>query len=257
MDRRQFLAASSLGIAAVAAGCIGDVRSDTDAEERTEDDARTESTADERERANRGEITVSASGDVEAEPDQAVVTVGVQASGESADAVTDELATGAADLRNAFDDLGIPPEDVEEGRYRVHPARERNAEGFEGAHSFEVTVTAVDRVGEVVDAAIEAGADDVGRVRFALQEETRTALRRDALDVALVTADEEAAHIADNRNVELEGTTAVTTEEVRLQPVEASLSSGDETTNAAPPTEIEADPVGVSASVTVTYAFAE
>lgn len=256
MDRRQFLAASSVGIAATIAGRIGAARSDT-AEERPDADARTESAADDRGRADRGEITVSASGDVEAEPDRAVVTVGVRASGESADAVTDELATGADRLRDAFDDLGIPPEDVEEGQYRVHPAREGDAEGFEGAHSFEVTVTAVDRVGEVVDAAIEAGADDVGRVRFALQEETRAALRRDALDAALATADEEAAHVADNRNVELEGTTAVTTDEVRVQPIEESLSNGDATTDAAPPTEIEAGPVGVSASVTVTYAFAE
>ncbi|WP_339104648.1 SIMPL domain-containing protein [Haloterrigena salinisoli] len=253
MDRRQFLAASSLGTAAAIAGCIGGGRSDTDAG--TDADARTESAADERERADRGEITVSASGDVEADPDRAVVTVGVQASGESADAVTDELATGADGLRDTFDDLGIPSENVEEGQYRVHPVHDRDAEGFEGTHSFEVTVTDVGRVGEVIDAAIEAGADDVGRVRFALQEETRATLRREAIDAALATADEEAAHIADDRNVELEGTTAVTTGDVRVQPVEESLSSADAAAD-APPTEIEADPVGVSASVTVTYAFA-
>lgn len=88
MNRRQFLAGSTVGLAAAIAGCVGDVRSDTDGE------APTESASGERERADRGEITVTASGDVEAEPDRAVVTVGVQASGESADAVTDELATG-------------------------------------------------------------------------------------------------------------------------------------------------------------------
>ncbi|NUC73265.1 SIMPL domain-containing protein [Haloterrigena sp. SYSU A558-1] len=251
MNRRQFLAVSSVGLAAAIAGCVGDVRSDADGE------APTESTTDERERADRGEIAVTASGDVEAEPDRAVVTAGVQASGESADAVTDELATGADDLRETFADLGIPPEDVEEGQYRVHPERERDAEGFEGAHSFEVTITDVDRVGEVIDVAIEAGADDVGRVNFALQAETRATLRRDAIDAALATADEEAAHVADNRNVDLEGTTAVTTADVRVRPVEGHLASGDAAAEAAPPTEIEADPVSVSASVTVTYAFVE
>ncbi|QSW98004.1 SIMPL domain-containing protein [Haloterrigena alkaliphila] len=257
MDRRQFLAASSIGIAAATAGCIGDGRSDTGAEKQTDVDAQAEASAGERERANRGEITVSASGDVEAEPDQAVVTVGVQASGESADAVTEELATGVAALRKAFADLGIPRKNVEEGRYRVHPARERDAEGFEGAHSLEVTVTDVGRVGEVVDAAIDAGADDVGQVRFTLQEETRATLRRDALDAALATADDEAAHVADNRNVELEGTTTVTTGDIRVRPVEEALSSDNAAADGAPPTEIEADPVGASASVTVTYAFAE
>ncbi|SEQ95357.1 SIMPL domain-containing protein [Natrinema salaciae] len=249
MDRRQFLAASSVGVAAAIAGCAGNPLSRTDSE--PNEDANANASAD------RGEITVSATGEVDADPDRATISVGVQATGESADAVTDELATGAEQLRAAFDDLGIPEENVEEGRYRVHPAHGRDADGFEGSHSFEVTVTDVDRVGEVIDAAIEAGADDVGRVNFTLQEDTRSTLRKEAIDAALGSADEEASHIADNRNVELEGTTAVTTNDVAVHPVRETLSSGDAAEDAAPPTEIEADPVSVSASVTVTYSFDE
>ncbi|WP_226004389.1 SIMPL domain-containing protein [Natrinema salinisoli] len=246
MDRRQFLAASSVGLAATMAGCAENALSSTDPE--------TEANTS----AGGGEITVSASGEVDADPDRAVVSVGVQATGESADAVTDELATGADRLREAFDDLGIPEENVEEGRFRVHPVHGRDAEGFEGSHSFEVTVTDVDRVGEVIDASIEAGADDVGRVNFTLQEETRSALRKDAIDAALANADDEASHIADNREVDLAGTTAVTTGDVQVHPVRLeTAASGDAAAEAAPPTEIDADPVSVTASVTVTYAFSE
>lgn len=250
MDRRRFLAASSVGAAAAMAGCLG--RALGAADERDEAPAaaggRTDST-----------ITVSASGEVETEPDRATVSVGVEARGESADAVTDELAAGAEQLRETFDDLGIPEENVEEGRYRVRPVHGRDGELEEirGAHSFEVTVDDVDRVGEVIDAAVEAGADDIGRVNFTIRAETRDELRKDALDEALANADEEAEHVAANRGVELAGTKSVTTSDVRVDPV--SRTVGYEMAEAddagAPPTEIDADPVSVSASVTVVYAF--
>ncbi|MDS0473442.1 SIMPL domain-containing protein [Natrinema sp. 1APR25-10V2] len=247
MDRRQFLAASTVGLAATVAGCAGSPLSTAD------------SGSDGNQSAGRGEITVSANGEVEAEPDRAIVSVGVEASGESAEAVTDELATGAEQLRATFDELGIPEENVEEGQYRISPVRRRTGEeaGFEGTHSFEVTLTDVDRVGEVIDAAVAAGADDVGYVNFTLQEETRAELRKDAIDAALANADAEAAHIADNRGVSLEGTTAVTTGGVQVHPVRQEAMASGDAAGDAPPTEIDAEPVSVSASVTVTYAFGE
>ncbi|ELZ26035.1 SIMPL domain-containing protein [Natrinema limicola] len=255
MDRRQFLAASSIGLTAAAAGCLGSPLSSENPESASGADPGAESDM----KARDGEITVSASGEVEAEPDQAVIDVGVEATGESAAAVTEELSTGAAELRTTFDDLEIPEENIEDGRYRVHQAHGRTATGYEGAHSFEVTVTDVDRVGEIIDAVTEAGADDVGHVRFTLREETRSELRNDAIDDALANADEEASHIADNRGVTLEGTTAVSTGDVRVHPVHLeaeAMTSADAASGGAPQTEIGTEPVRVSASVTVTYAFA-
>ncbi|MXV63458.1 DUF541 domain-containing protein [Natronorubrum sp. JWXQ-INN-674] len=246
MDRRQFLAASGVGVAAATAGCTTDVLGSTEAETGSETET------------NGREITVSASGGVEAEPDRAVVSVGVTASGESAEAVTDELAEGAQQLRETFDELGIPEENVEEGQYRVHPARGRESDGFEGAHSFDLTLETTDRVGEVIDASVAAGADDIGRVNFTLQDETRDERRRAAIDEALANADAEAAHVADNRGGELVETVAVTTDDVRVRATRYDVAA--ETTDAddaAPPTEIDADPVSVSATVTVVYRFTD
>ncbi|PGF15593.1 SIMPL domain-containing protein [Natrinema sp. CBA1119] len=261
MDRRQFLAASSIGLTTAVAGCAGSPLSSGDAGTEPDDEPGSNSdTAPESESSATdadGEISVSASGEVEAEPDRAIVSLGVEASGESAEAVTDALSSGAKALRAAFDDLEIPEENVEEGQYRVYPARGRNADGFEGRHSFRVAVAEVDRVGEVIDGAVEAGADDVGHVSFTLTEETRSELRKDAIDAALSNADEEAGHVADNRGVELEGTTAVTTGDVQVNSVRRETAATDDAASGgAPPTEIDAEPVSVSASVTVTYAFA-
>ncbi|MFC4544113.1 SIMPL domain-containing protein [Halosolutus amylolyticus] len=246
MDRRQFLAASSVGVATAMAGCAGSALSS--------DENQGTTTTDETEY----EIAVSADGQVETDPDRATVSVGIEARGDTAEAVRDELATRSEPLREAFDDLGLPDENVEEGRYRVHPDRDREGtgDGFRGSRSFHLTIDDVDRVGEVVDAAIEAGADDVGRVNFTLQEETRDDLRNDALDDALDNADSEAEHVAANREVEITGTKSVTTSDVRIGSVRYAADDVAESADgAAPETSFDADPVTVSASVTVVYEF--
>lgn len=254
MNRRQFLAASSVGVAAAMAGCASSALND---EEGAQSGDGPSSDGGDR------EITVSASGEVESEPDRATVSVGVEARGETAEAVTDELAAGAEQLRRAFEDLGISEDNVEEGRYRVRPVSNPNRDGevqeIRGTHSFEVTLEDVERVGDVIDAAVEAGADDIGRVDFTLQEETRDQLRKEAIDRALTNADDEAEHIADNRGVELAGTKSVTTSDVRVHGTSHAVGYGAGAAEdaAAPRTEIDADPVTVSASVTVTYAFDE
>ncbi|WP_049922722.1 SIMPL domain-containing protein [Halopiger djelfimassiliensis] len=246
MDRRTFLAASSVGVAAAMAGCVGRGLS-------SDDEAGSTPASD----SDETEITVSADGDVESEPDRATVRIGVDAEGDTAEAVTSELATEAEQLREAFDELEIPEDNIEEGRYRVHPKRGEDEDGFRGTRSFEVIIDDVDRVGEVIDGSIQAGADDIGRVNFTLQETTRDELRKDAIDNALANADEEAQHVADNRGVELTGTKSVTTSDVNVHSSRytvAALENGAEDASGAT-TEIDADPVSVSASVTVVYTF--
>lgn len=253
MDRRQFLAASGVGIAVATAGCMEGVLG-------AEGDPESESNANGRgappEDDPGNAIQVSAEGVVDAEPDRAILTVGVEASGETADDVTDELAAAAETLRETFDELGIPEDRVESGRFDVR--QRRNGGGYEGTHSFQIELEEPDRVGDVIDASTAAGADTVGRVRFDLQEETREDLRNEALDEALANADEEAAHVAANRGVEITGTRSVSTTGGGVRPVHETVAEmGDAEDASAPPTEIDAGPVSVTASVTVTYSFAD
>lgn len=252
MDRRQFLAASGVGVAAAVAGCMNGVLG-TNAG--PESNALVQGAPPGDDPGNA--IQVGGEAEVEVDPDKATLSVGVEASGESAEAVNDELRTDAEALRAAFEDLEIPEENVESGRFDVR--QQHRGSGFEGAHSFQVELDDPDRVGEVIDATIAAGADDVGYVRFGLQEETREKLRDEALDEALARADSEAAHIAANRGVEITGTRSVSTSDVGVQPVRTStgyeMAEADD--GSAPPTEIESGPVRVTASVTVAYSFAD
>ncbi|NGM69879.1 SIMPL domain-containing protein [Natronolimnobius sp. AArcel1] len=251
MNRRQLLAASSVGIATAMAGCVGSVLSTDD---EPDEGAETGSVTDR-------EITVSAEGEVETDPDEAELSIGVESRGETSEAATDDLAADADRLRDALEDLEIPADNIEEGQYRVTPVHDRDdeVEEFRGVHSFDVTVEETDRVGEVIDAAVEAGADNIGRVNFTLAEETRDDLRTDAIDDALASADAEADHVAANRGVELTGTNSVTTSDVDVHSVRydagQDMLAADDAAETG--TEIDADPVSVTASVTVDYGFTE
>ncbi|RQG92361.1 SIMPL domain-containing protein [Natrarchaeobius chitinivorans] len=251
MDRRQFLAASTVGIAAATAGCMDSVLgSDSSAGP----EARIDGAAD---GSMERTIEVSANGEVETEPDEARLRVGVEVTGESAEDVETELAERAETLRDAFDELGIPDDDVESGRYSIRP--ERNGSRYEGTHTFRIRLDDVDSVGDVVDAAAEAGADNVGRINFGLSDEKRAELRNEALEHALENADQEAQYIADNRGVSITGTKSVSTRNVDVVPVRADTSylaaEADVADDAGPSTEIDSGLVTVTASVEVVYGF--
>ncbi|WP_263019925.1 SIMPL domain-containing protein [Natronobiforma cellulositropha] len=243
MDRRTFLALAGTGTIGALAGCVSSAG----------DDGGSPPVGNGAETDEYGEIEVSASGSAETDPDMAVVRLGVEASGSSADGVRTDLAEGAAALRETFDALEIPDERVRTATFRIRQRRQGG--GFEGTHAFSVEVDDVDRVGEVVDAAVDAGADDVGRVNFTLREATREALREEALDDALANADAEAEHVAANRGVDIVATGAVSTSDVSVGPLNVEYYALATDDAAAPETEFETGPVTVSASVTVVYLF--
>ncbi|WP_049952094.1 SIMPL domain-containing protein [Halostagnicola larsenii] len=243
MDRRRLLAATAAGLTVTTAGCLASAVTDNEGQSGDETDS------------SGNEIEVQATGEVETEPDEAVASIGIEATGDSAEEVSDELAARSETLRETFDDLEIPDERIESGRYEVRTRYEES--GYVGTHQFQVEIDDVDRVGEIIDASAAAGADDIGRVNFTLSDELRAEVRDEAIDSALENADDEAAHIADNRGVELTGTKSVSTSNADVQPVryDASTTAAESDGGAAPTTDIDSGPVTVRASATVVYSF--
>ncbi|MFB6353210.1 MAG: SIMPL domain-containing protein [Halobacteriales archaeon] len=201
-------------------------------------------------------ITVGASGRVEAQPDQAVLRVAVEASGPSAAAVRQRLAENVSAMREALTAMGIEEGRITTTDYDIRDQRrfgepERDRPPFWGRHAFSITLTDLNRTGRVVVTAVENGATSVENVQFTLTQETRAELRREALAEAMSDARSQAAVIADRANLSVTGVGSVTTAEVGVRPVRfeaAALAGG---TNVG--TDIEGGAVTVSAQVRVTY----
>jgi uncharacterized protein YggE len=204
-------------------------------------------------------ITVSASGEVEASPDQAVVRVAVTATGNDSTAVRDDIATRAESLRSALEEYGIPSENVRTMHFDIHQERERTAEGTEmgpyrGTHAFEITVNDTDAAGEVVDVAVDNGADRVMGVSFTLSEEKREDLYNEALTAAMGNAESRADTLADAGDLSVTETHTIVSSNTMHTPyrVETAYLAAD-AGGAVASTSVESGPVTVTADVRVTY----
>lgn len=203
--------------------------------------------------AHNQTISVAGTGEVDAEPDAAEVHVSVRASGSSAADVSSELASGAEDLRSALADFGIPAEDVQTASYYVREeprTRDQpNVTQYAGQHTFQVTVGDVDRVGGLIDAAVGAGADDVGGVSYTLSEDRREQIRDQALESAVADARSEADVLGNATDLEVTGVVSVSTQGADVRPYRAELQAAADSG-----TTIEPRDVTVSATVDVTFA---
>ncbi|MCG1001946.1 MULTISPECIES: SIMPL domain-containing protein [Halobacterium] len=202
-------------------------------------------------------ITVSADGTVEASPDQAVVRVAVTATGNDSSAVRDEIAERVETMRSALESDGIPSENVRTAHFDIRQEIERTPEGTErgqyvGTHAFEITVEDIDAAGEVIDTAVNNGADRVDGVSFGLSDEKRETLYQDALTNAMGNAETRAQTLADAGGLSVTDTHTIvsTNTDYRAYRVEtAAFTSGA----AVSGTSVESGPVTVTAGVRVTY----
>ena len=126
-------------------------------------------------------IIVSGEGSVTAAPDYAYVTIGATTNGATAGAATDANSRIMTSVATALRGTGIAPQDLQTARFSVQPiyssAVSGNApklSGFSVTNQFDVTVRQVERVGDVLDGAIAAGANDVGSIQFLHADPSKT-----------------------------------------------------------------------------------
>lgn len=201
-------------------------------------------------------ITVSADGEVEAEPDQAVVRVAVTATGEDSTTVRNEIAEKSDSVRSALEEYGLGSDAIRTAHFDIRQERERTQEGTEygnyrGVHAFEITVNDTDNAGEVVDLAVDNGADRVMGVSFTLSDEKREDLYQDALAKAMNNADTRANTLAEAGGLSVTETHSIvsTNTRYRAYQTETVAYAGE----AGGGTSIESGSVTVSADVRVAY----
>jgi uncharacterized protein YggE len=194
-------------------------------------------------------ITVSATGDASAAPDEAILRVAVTADGSDPAAIRDELAANASDLRSALDELGVDYEmtDYSIGEQR-RPEERGNRPAYRGVHAFEIVLDDTDRTGQVVDAAAGVGAE-IDAVRLTLSEDTRDQLRDEAIGAAMADSRHQAETIAAAGNLSITSVATVDANEERFRPIAFESAAAD----GGGGTTIESGDVSVTYRVQVTY----
>ena len=139
-------------------------------------------------------ITVVGEGTVAVEPDVATVQIGVETTGDS----VDEASTEAGDVMDAvlaaLIKLRIPSKDIQTSAFNIYVERPMSPDGtvsddvvYHVSNSVTVTIRDLSKVGDVLEAAIAAGANNIYGVNFSVSDpdtamaEARSKASADAL----------------------------------------------------------------------------
>ncbi len=144
-------------------------------------------------------ITVTGHGSVDATPDEATITLGVQTIRPTAQEAQDQSAAAMDRIVRQIAALGVPRERLRTAAVNLVPVRKPGASsaevtGYEAVMRLVVTLDDLRLVGRVIDTAVAAGANAVYSLSFGLRDSS--AYRARALRMAVQDARATAAAIA-------------------------------------------------------------
>jgi len=203
-------------------------------------------------------IQVTGTGTVSAAPDEAVLYLAVETQASTAAAATAENAVAMTSVFNALVSAGVSNSSIQTTSYTLTPVYSNPTNqsvpqsiiGYDAVNAIQVTLTNLGSVGKVLDLAISAGANQVQGITFTLSTAAMTTLEKQALQLALQDASNQATATAATLGVTIVGPISVTPGYV-FQPVSYNRFS------AAPAAQTPVQPgtLQVSVTVQVTYQF--
>lgn len=153
-------------------------------------------------------VQVSASGSVQAEPDTALLRLGVETLDPRAQSAIDNNRRRMQSVQSALADQGIAAVDIQTVQFRVDVEQVRpdiaDAEAttrFRVTHILQVQTDQVASAGELLQAALDAGANRVQSVQFSIADPT--ALESQARSQAVAAARAKADELANGLGAEV------------------------------------------------------
>jgi len=149
--------------------------------------------------------TVNTSGEaiIEVEPDLASVYFSITTLEESAEESKDGNSKTLDKVYAALYKIGIDRDEIETENFNIYEEYdwkdgERKSKGFRTNHQMKVSTEEFDDVGEIVDAVIDAGNDNVriNFINFELSDDKEKEFKKQALTMASEDAREKAESIA-------------------------------------------------------------
>ena len=196
-------------------------------------------------------ITVKGSGTVDATPDRASFDFGVTTNGATADQALSRNSSEARTIIDALKKAGVDSSDIQTTQVSLWPQTSSDGTritGYQASNSVQVTA-ALGKSGELVDAAVGAGANNVDGP--SLDTADKASLYNAALKKALGAAREKAQAIA-----AATGLTLGTVLKVHEGGAPTPIVYGEALAARASAPPIEAGTQKIDASVTVTFSAA-
>lgn len=145
-------------------------------------------------------IAVSGVAEQEVAPDMAYIDVGINVRADDAETARTQEAQIASQIRRALLGLAITDNDLQNTSYYLYQEYKVDRNGVRTADkyvldsSIKVTVKDLDKLSQVIDNVVEAGATNISNITYALS--TQNIIQRQLLATAVENARDKAAVVA-------------------------------------------------------------
>lgn len=145
-------------------------------------------------------IAVSGMAEQEVAPDMAYIDVGINVRADDAETARTQEAQIASQIRRALLGLAITNNDLQNTSYYLYQEYKVDRNGVRTADkyvldsSIKVTVKDLDKLSQVIDNVVEAGATNISNITYALS--TQNIIQRQLLATAVENARDKAAVVA-------------------------------------------------------------
>jgi len=207
------------------------------------------------------QLMVQADGQVNVNPDQLQLRLGVVTEADEAGAALEQNNQQMAAVMQMLAGIGIAYADIATGQFQIHPEWsrpprptpanwQREIVGYRVSNELIVTTSQVELAGQLLSLAQQAGANQIGGLQFDLADPT--AHRQKAIEVAAEKALRKARTIAAAAGVELGEIQSISLGGVSGAP-QPRLMMAEARTASVEPVPVAAGKVEVTASVTIVY----
>ena len=143
-------------------------------------------------------VTVTGSGMVTLTPDIAYVSIGVQTQDASAATAVSQNNAQAQAVMNAIKGFGVADKDIQTTNFSIYPQQQYDNNGkitgivYQVNNTVYITVRDLTRLGDLLDGAVQAGANDISSISFDVADKTQalSQARKAAVANARAQADE-------------------------------------------------------------------
>lgn len=203
-------------------------------------------------------MTVTGNGKVEVKPDVATVRLSVVVQAKTAEEAQTQNSEKMTAVIEAIKVLGVAEADIQTQQISVYPVQDNNKTpavitGYTATNSIAVEMRNLNKTGELVSAATQAGANEVLGVDFKLEDETKS--YQQALASAVADAQVKAQAMADAAGVLLDGPLSMQESGNVVFPQYSMAPAAEDKATGAAETPVQTGDITVTAQVSIQYSL--
>lgn len=206
---------------------------------------------------NEGVISVNGEGIIVAKPDVAYVSIGYDAKNKDALVAQNEAKTKMAAIIKLIKAEGIKDGDIKTTNVSLYKTsdyvKEVKYDYYMASNTVEVTVRDIDSVGKLIDVAVKGGSNQLGSVRFAVENTDK--YQMEALKLAIKNANNKANAMADAIGVKIGKPSRVAETNFSGGMVYREANTFSKAVQADVTTPVEVGTITIQADVNVEYKY--